>query len=140
MKTFFDSSAFAKRFVEEKGSAVVEEICINTTSLALSIICVPEIISGLNRQLREKNIKRSDYNIAKARLLEEIEDIIILNITPGVISKSTELLETNALRAMDALHIACAIEWKPDVFVTSDMRQTEAAKKAGLQVYLVENS
>lgn len=137
MKTYFDSSAFAKRFVEEKGSDIVEEICLNATSLALSIICVPEIISALNRQLREKNIKRSDYYIAKTRLLEEIEDIVILNITPGVINKSIELLETSALRAMDALHVASAIEWKPDLFVSSDMRQTDAAKKAGLQTHFI---
>ncbi|NIT55235.1 MAG: PIN domain-containing protein [Aliifodinibius sp.] len=139
MKTFFDSSAFAKRFVEEEGSEIVEEICLNTTSLALSIICVPEIISALNRRLREENIDQGHYHIAKTRILEEIEDIIILNITPAVISKSTEMLENNILKAMDALHLACAIEWEPDLFVSSDIRQTEAAQKAGLQTRFIES-
>lgn len=140
MRTFFDSSAYAKRFVEEKGSDIVEEICRNTTSLALSIICVPEIISALNRRLREKNIEQGDYRLAKTRLLEDIEDITIVNITPGVIVKSVELLENNILKAMDALHLACALEWNPDLFVSSDSRQTEAAQKAGLQTHFINGS
>lgn len=137
MKTFFDSSAYAKRFVEEKGSEVIEEICLNTTELALSIVCVPEIISALNRRLREKNINQNNYQIAKTRLLEEIEDVVILNITPTVIMRSIELLENITLKAMDALHVASAIEWKPDLFVSSDIRQTETAQKSGLQTQFI---
>ena len=137
MKTFFDSSAYAKRFVEEKGSEVIEEICLNTTELALSIVCVPEIISALNRRLREKNINQNNYQIAKTRLLEEIEDVVILNITPTVIMRSIELVENITLKAMDALHVASAIEWKPDLFVSSDIRQTETAQKSGLQTQFI---
>jgi uncharacterized protein len=140
MRTFFDSSAYAKRFVEEKGSDVVEEVCRNTTSLALSIICVPEIISALNRRLREKKINPKGYHHVKTRLLEEIEDTTIINITPNVILRSMELLENNILKALDALHLACALEWKPDLFVTSDNRQAEAAQKAGLQTHFISGS
>jgi predicted nucleic acid-binding protein len=140
MRIFFDSSAYAKRFVEEKGSDVVEEICRNATSLALSIICVPEIISALNRRLREKNIESSDYHLAKTRLMEDIGDITIVNITAGVIIKSIDLLENNALKAMDAMHIACALEWNPDLFVSCDSRQAEAAQRAGLQMRFINGS
>jgi hypothetical protein len=31
------------------------------------------------------------------------------------------------LRALDALHVACAFEWKADLFITSDKRQFKAA-------------
>jgi len=33
---------------------------------------------------------------------------------------------------MDAIHVACALEWQADLFVTSDRRQFEAARNAGL--------
>ena len=137
MKTFFDSSAFAKRYVEERGSHLVEEICFDSSDLALSIICVPEILSALNRRLRENEIEQSDYVCAKNKLFEEIEDITILNITPWVIHKSIDLLESNTLRTLDALHIACALEWQPDLFVSSDHRQSDAAQKSGLAIKLV---
>ena len=34
---------------------------------------------------------------------------------------------------MDALHVACALEWKADLFVTSDRKQADAAVNAGLR-------
>ena len=39
-----------------------------------------------------------------------------------------KLLETNILRAMDALHVACALEWPVELFATADIRQLKAAK------------
>jgi predicted nucleic acid-binding protein len=33
---------------------------------------------------------------------------------------------------MDAIHVACAVEWQADLFVTSDRRQFEADRNAGL--------
>ncbi len=93
----------------------------------------------MNRRLRERNISQNNYSIAKNRLLEEIQDAIILNITPSVINKSIELLEKNTLRTIDSLHIACAIEWGADLFVSSDQKQIEAAHKAGLRVRFIES-
>lgn len=134
MRAFFDSSAFAKRYILEEGSQLVEDICIETSSLGLSIICIPELISAFNRKLREKSLTSEDYYIAKSRLFEEIEDAIILNVTPSVVKTSITLLESNNLRAMDSLHVACAIEWDAELFVSSDYRQIEAAQNAGLTV------
>jgi predicted nucleic acid-binding protein len=34
---------------------------------------------------------------------------------------------------MDALHIACALEWGAEVFVSADARQLAAARRAGLR-------
>jgi len=137
MKTFFDSSAFAKRYIEEQGSEAVEDICYNASILALSIICIPEILSAFNRRLRINNISQKDYFKAKTRLIEEMKDISIINITPVVIQKSIDLLEHNPLRTLDAIHIACALEWRPDLFVTSDKRQRIAAEKSGLAVQFI---
>jgi len=137
MKTFFDSSAFAKRFIAEVGSDEVDRICGDTSTLALSIICIPEIISALNRRIRDKKITKKQYSTAKSHFLLEVNDSIIINITPTVVSKSTILLEKYVLRGMDALHVACAIEWKSDLFVSSDTRQIEAAKRSGLKTVLI---
>ena len=98
---------------------------------------MPEILSAMNRRLREKSISRKEYEIAKSRLLEEIEDIALVNLTPTVIQKSIVLLEKHTLRTLDALHIACATEWQPDLFVSSDQRQIQAAKQSGLSIQLI---
>ncbi len=132
MKLLIDSSAFAKRYVQEKGSERVENLLQKASELALCIILVPEIISGLNRKLREKIINVRDYKILKGRLLEDVHDATVLQLTPSVVSCTVKLLENNTLRAMDALHVACALEWNADLFITSDNRQYTAAKNAGM--------
>ena len=139
MKTLFDSSAFAKRYVEEKGSQEVDDICRVTTTLGLSVLCVPEIISALNRRLREKRLSRQDYLSAKHHLSEDVEDAVVINLTPAVIARAVFLLETNDLRAMDALHIACALEWGAELFVSSDHRQVKAARKAGFHTRHIQD-
>lgn len=137
MRLFFDSSAFAKRFIEESGSDKVESLCIDASVISVSSICFPEIISALNRRLREKVIKRKDYLTIKNRMIEEFEELEIINVIPEVVSKSITLLEKNNLRTLDAIHIASAILWLPDLFITSDKRQSVAAKKAGLKVRFI---
>ena len=132
MKLAFDSSAFTKRYVQEDGTETVESLLYYASDLALCIILVPEIISAFNRRLREKVLSIMDYQKAKRQLLDDVRDATIIQLTPAVISHSFRLLENNVLRAMDALHVACALEWEADLFVTSDKRQFEAAINAGL--------
>ena len=137
MKLFLDSSAFAKRFIEESGSQQVETLCAQADELGLCIVCVPEIISALNRRVREKLMTRPDYARAKQRLSQDVHDATIINLAPEVIQTSTELLEAHPLRTLDALHVACALVWESDLFATSDHRQIAAAKSAGLKTKLI---
>jgi predicted nucleic acid-binding protein len=137
MRTFFDSSAYAKRYVEEPGSQAVDTLCMAATELALSIVCIPEIISALNRRVRDRDLSPQHYEEAKEHLAEDVRDVVIVNLTPSVISTCTAILEASPVRAMDALHVACAVQWGADLFVSADKRQISAAKKAGLQTRFV---
>jgi len=136
MKLAVDSSSLAKRYVQEIGSDKLERFLQNASELALCIILVPEIVSGLARRMREGALTISNYRAARKQLLADVRDATILQITPSVVSSSVKLLENNDLRdlrAMDALHVACALEWQADLFVTSDRKQLTAAKNAGLR-------
>ena len=132
MKLLVDSSAFAKRYVQEYGSEEIDVFLQRASELALCIILLPEIISGLNRRLRGQILSTEDYRKVKSQLLEDVSDATVIQITPAVISHSVKLLENNILRAMDSFHVACALEWQADLFVTADKRQFMAAKNAGL--------
>lgn len=132
MKLAVDSSSFAKRYVQEVGSEKLDQLLQNASQLALCIILIPEIVSGLNRRMSEGILAPADYRKVKMQLLQDVRDATILQLSPAVISRSLYLLENNVLRAMDALHVACALEWRADLFVTSDRRQLTAALDAGL--------
>lgn len=133
MRVVVDSSSFAKRYIQEAGSDRLEGLLQNVSELGLSVILLPEIISGLNRRLRDQSLDNRNYRDARRQLLDDVHDATILQITPGVVSRSINLLENNILRAMDALHVACALEWRADLFITSDKRQLDAAENSGLQ-------
>jgi len=134
MKLAVDSSSFAKRYVQEIGSEDLEHFLGEASELAFSVILVPEIISGLNRRLRERILTIGDYRAVKKQLMYDVSDATALQITPSVISRSIKLLENNALRTLDSLHVACALEWRADLFITSDGRQFITAKNSGLRV------
>jgi len=138
MKTFLDSSAFAKRYVDEPGSEVVDTICIEATELALSVICVPEVFFAMNRRVRERKLTQQQYDAAKKRLSAEVEDAVVVNLTSPVIALCVAILEGNPIRAMDALHVACALQWEAELFVSADEQQIAAARKAGLRTRLIE--
>ena len=137
MKAYLDSSSFAKRFVEEEGSDRVEIACAQASELGLSAICVPEVVSALNRRKREHALTAVQYCEAKQRLLDDVRDAVIVNLNASVIGSAIRILETSPVRAMDALHVACALEWGADLFASSDDRQLKAAKKAGLRTLQV---
>jgi len=138
MRVFFDTSSFVKRFVEEVGSEQALDITQNASEVGLSIICYPEVISAFNRKLRAEFITEQTYTELKNEVLQDIEDIDIVNLTPSVLERTTKLLENNVLRSLDAFHIACALEWQADLFVSSDERQVIAGKKSGLKVEFIE--
>jgi uncharacterized protein len=134
MKVFFDTSAFVKRYVEEAGTEKVLDVCGRAEQLVLCVICLPEMISTLNRLVREGKLQGDDYQKLRDLILKEIENVEICYLTPEVVTQTIRCLENNVLRAMDAVHLGCALVVEPDLFVSSDQRQIEAAKREGLQV------
>jgi len=134
MRAFFDTSAFVKRYIEEPGSEKVMEICREAEHLVLSLICLPEMISTLSRLVREGKISSDQYQQIKDLILDDFEDVEVCDITTEVITQTIRCLENNPLCAMDALHLGCALVVKPDIFVSSDRRQIEAAMREGLMV------
>lgn len=134
MKLFLDTSAFAKRQLAENGSGRVLTLCAQAHSLTLSVICLPELVSTLARLLREKKITKGDYHKLKQAAVADLADADICQLTPAVLSAAIVLLEAGPLRAMDALHVACAQAVRADLFVSADHRQLDAARKAGLNV------
>jgi predicted nucleic acid-binding protein len=134
MRVFFDSSAFVKRYVNEVGTDTVIGWCDRATEIGLSGIALPEIISAFCRLRREGKIDDTQYRQLKSLLLADIEDAAICDLTPAVLAQSIASLESNVLRGMDAIHIGSAVVLMADVFVSADLRQREAAARAGLRV------
>lgn len=134
MNLFADSSALAKRYIADEKSEEFDRLLQSATSLTVSVLCVPEIISALCRRRRERTLTPSQYATAKNALESDLADATVIQITDQVTLNSIDILETSSIRSSDAIQVASAMVWQADVFVSADARQCAAAKASGLSV------
>ena len=134
MNLFADSSALAKRYVADEKSEDLDKLLQRSTNLAVSVLCLPEIVSALCRRRRERSITPAQYVAAKNALDGDLADAAIIQITDQVLLESILLLQSNPLRASDAIQISSAKAWRADAFVSADARQCAAAKATGLEI------
>ena len=93
-----------------------------------------EMVSTVRRLVRDSRLAEPDYARLKAAALRDLRDADLCDLTPAVLERTVGCLERSPLRAMDAIHLGSAIVYRPDLFVTADRRQLEAARKEGLAV------
>jgi len=131
---FADSSALAKRYIADETSDQLDQLLSTSTSLAVSVLCLPEIISALSRRRRERLLTSRQYEAAREALGMDLADAAVIAITDEVLLGSVTLLEAHPLRASDAIQISSGLVWHADKFVSADARQCADAKSAGLNV------
>ncbi len=134
MKFYFDSSALLKRYIDEKGSDLVDGLFLEADAVVVSSICLPEIISALSRLRRETKLNAHQYNQCKRAALEDFAAFEVCQLSSEVLRTTIHILEHSELRAADALHVASAINAKVSRFVSSDTKQTLTAKEFNLTV------
>jgi uncharacterized protein len=134
MMLFFDTSAFIKRYIDESGSAEIQKLCEEADDVAISMLLPVEAISTFMRLKREKRISLKQYGILKEELLADIRDITLIPLSPQIVKSAIDGLENSPLKALDAIHIGCALEYEPDFFVSCDIQQLSAAARSGLRI------
>jgi hypothetical protein len=137
MRLFLDTSALAKRYVIEPGSARIDELLLRAESLGLSVLVLPELVSTLRRLVREGRLAEAEYAALKRTILADLDDADLCDLTPAVLERTVRCLERNPVRALDAIHVGSALVYRPDLFVSADRRQLEAARNEGLAVEAV---
>lgn len=136
---YLDSSALAKLYAPEEGSAELDACLRGRTDLLVSDLAVTEIVSAVARRRREAALSV----VAAANL----HRMILLDIHSGIFLKTDLLPETHreaerlllaageaSLRAADALHLALASLAGAASIVTYDRRLAAAALSTGLNV------
>ncbi len=134
MNLFADSSALAKRYIADEKSEDLDKLLAGSRSLAVSVLCLPEIISALCRRRRERFLTPAQYASAKDALARDLADAAIVQVVDEVLLGGIRLMESNPLRASDAIQISSALVWHADAFVSADARQCATAKASGLDV------
>ena len=120
---YFDSSALVKLYAEENGTDLVREIRQQKdTVIFLSDIAVVEFGATLARKLRERIITEDEYTT----MVDDFMDDYMLEYTKveiniDVLSLAVKLAKKNALKAYDAVQLACAIKVRSEIEVKENM-------------------
>lgn len=138
MRSYFDTSALAKRYVREPGTEAVLEKCSKATEIVVSVICLPELVSAFSRLRHEDSITAEQYSSLKKDAIADFRQAMFVEISPTVLQEAIFCLESAPLRAMDAIHIATARRTGCDSFISADIRQCDAARQLGLAVIQIE--
>jgi predicted nucleic acid-binding protein len=135
---YFDTSAIAKRYVEEAGSGQVRKL-LSHNRLLSSAITPLELLSAISRRrtqgsLRPKAAETIIKSIQTDRAYWQLADV-----TESTLTLAERIVQTSRLRALDAIHVASAqlartVSGSPLPFVTADSEQRVAASEIGLQV------
>jgi predicted nucleic acid-binding protein len=134
MNLFFDTSAFIKRYIDESGSDEIEKLCSLADDVGISILLPVETISTFSRLKREKKLTERQYVLLKEEFFIDLRDITVISLSPETVKAAIDNIERSPLKALDAVHIGCALEYQPDFFVSCDTQQLSAAVRAGLKV------
>ena len=141
---YLDTSALVKRFVAEPASDRVGRLIAEETSVATAKIAYPEIYSGLTRKWREKDLSRSDYELACRQFEMDWEAYVRVELHDDILHTSRDLIQRYPLRGFDAVHLASALYLEkalgePVSFVAADRRLLEAARRESLATVDVAN-
>ena len=134
MRVYFDTSALAKRYIKESGTAEVNEAMNKASQIVVSVITLPELISALMRNKINKKVTELQYEESKNELAKDMQDMGVCELNSGVISQAVGLIEKFSLRTLDALHLACSIQSQSELFVSSDQKQLNAARLLKINV------
>jgi predicted nucleic acid-binding protein len=135
---YFDSSAIVKLYVQESGRAAVLRLLRQHAVVASAILPI-EIRGALRRRAAENTIDSSRLPAALRRLAADRAQWNLLAVSTEILDRTEQIVASNAVRTLDAIHIASAQEFAgrlrgPVPFISADQRQIEAAAALGLSV------
>jgi uncharacterized protein len=145
---FCDSSAIAKRYVAETGSAYVDNLADvnNGNIILLARITWVEVAAAIARRLKGGSLNITDAQNALALFQHDLtNNYFTVEITSVLLSEAMRLATKHALRGYDAVQLAAALAANntrianalpPLTLVSADRELNDSAQTEGL---LVEN-
>lgn len=110
---FFDTSALAKRYIQEVGSAWVSGICENPSGnpIFISELTEIEFLAAIHRRVKGKTITKESALTALSDFDTDLADqYIAMRLTRDVLDSARIVIEKHALRGYDAIQLATALE------------------------------
>jgi uncharacterized protein len=127
---YADASALVKVVLDEPESDALR-LYVDGADLVSCELLLTELPRAIRRAAAGDRRLPLDRLIARAG--EVVDAVALLPLDAGLLRTAGAIAEP-VLRALDAIHLAAAIDLSPiDAFITYDERQSAAARLAGLR-------
>ena len=136
---YFDASALAKRYVREKGSAKIRRL-LSSDVPATSRLSAVEIASALMRRSRDGALSDKNRDRALTVLDGDLAAMVVVELSPEIVTRAQALLRRHPLRAGDAIQLASCLQLQEGIadepvrFVAFDARLIAAARAEDVKV------
>lgn len=134
-----DTSALAKRYLMERGSDRVRRLLEDKADVFYQSFLTPlEISSALYRRLKAKQITSEELTLLlRAYVTHSHQEYLLVPYSEALMEKASSLVAHHALRALDAVQLASALELRdrlsvdeqPLAFLSADDRLLDAARQ-----------
>src|SRR5512146_911569 len=137
---YFDSSALVKRYSMERGTRIVNKLMVKRGKAAiLPTWTVTESDSAFSHRAQEGELTRDDCYSVIHKFERESAEGLFQFIAPTMqtyLATKELVMEYPALRTIQVLHLALALELKPLrlTVVSADVQLLSASKTAGLHI------
>ena len=110
MTLYLDTSSIVKLYVNEAGSAVVEDLVAAADIVATSVVAYAEMRAALARLRRDRLLSPASFGIAKRRFERDWPSYLAIDVTDATSRTAGQLAEQYGLRGFDSLHLASFVE------------------------------
>ena len=135
---FLDTSALAKLYILEAGSAQVERIVGFSLSVSVSMLAEFEFLSALQRRRIDLTLTEDQaFRAKEAFYLDWASSYRRQLLSDPVLAVARNLLGKYRLRTLDSLQLASAVVLPAPAltFVTADRALADIARREGLAAY-----
>lgn len=129
MRVFIDTSSLFKKYVEEAGSKELGRILQDTSEVAVSPTAWIEMNAAIARRLRNKSLTTEQATWLTLEARKDFQSFHRVIWSEPLETAATRLVSRYPLSTLDAIQLASGMLSKADVFVTSDQRLFEEARK-----------
>ena len=125
---FLDTSALAKRYMEEPGSDTVRDLMAGDGSWSASMLARAEMSIVLCRAVGHAT------SAVYRRLLDDWDRFTVVPMDAQCLADAVSIGCEHRVRTSDAIHLAAALRVPAATFLSFDARQIVAARAIGLEV------
>lgn len=129
MKVFVDTSTLFKKYLDEPGSAAFDALLAKTTEIAVSPVTWIEINAALERCVRYKSLSSAQAERLRTEAKKDFAYFWQVVWNENLEEKAVDIIRKHALKTLDAVQLASGVLSQSALFVTSDQKLFEEAKK-----------